>query len=115
MKSWQDVGAFSDLEREGVLIAKVRGREIGVVLVGTEPRALRNRCPHSGAPLCRGRVVERLTGPPGSYALEGRRTLSCPWHGWQFDLETGESPDEPKMRVAVYAVEVRDGRVLVEA
>ncbi|MDX6546104.1 MAG: Rieske-like [2Fe-2S] domain, partial [Gaiellales bacterium] len=38
-----------------------------------------------------------------------------PWHGWEFDLESGVCPDDGRMRVAVYPVQVRDGRVLVEA
>jgi 3-phenylpropionate/trans-cinnamate dioxygenase ferredoxin subunit len=78
-------------------------------------RAVRNRCPHHGAPLCRGQVLERIGGAPGRYALSGREVLRCPWHGWEFDLETGRSLDEPSMRVAVYPARVADGRVLVRA
>ena len=116
LAEWVDVGAAADLERTGRLVARVNGREIGVVAEpdGT-PHGIRNRCPHHGGPLCLGRVGERVEGGPGRYELAGRRTLRCPWHGWEFDLETGVCVDEPGLRAAVYPVRVEDGRVLVQA
>jgi nitrite reductase/ring-hydroxylating ferredoxin subunit len=60
-------------------------------------------------------VGERVEGEPGVYELTGRRTLRCPWHGWEFDLETGVCVDEPALRAAVYAVRVEGDRVLVRA
>jgi uncharacterized protein len=39
----------------------------------------------------------------------------CPWHGWEFDLETGRCLDDPALRAAVYPVRVEAGRVLVRA
>ena len=74
---------------------------------------VRNRCPHSGAPLCRGRVRDREAGEPGAYALAGERVLRCPWHGWEFDLESGRCLDDAAMRAAVYPVEIADGAVRV--
>ena len=114
MTEWHDVGSLVDLEREGRLIARVGGREVGVILVAGELRGVRNRCPHHGGPLCLGRVVERFRGDPGQYALGGRHVLRCPWHGWEFDPATGICLDEPSMRVAVYPAEERDGRVRVQ-
>ena len=115
--SWHDVGDAGVLEAEGVIVTRVAGREIGVVLDRETGRvhALRNRCPHHGAPLCRGRVRTRLEGAPGTYELADRRVLHCPWHGWQFDLESGRSPDDAGMRVAVYDARIESGRVLVHA
>jgi nitrite reductase/ring-hydroxylating ferredoxin subunit len=115
-RTWVDVGAVADLEREGRLVARVDGRELGVLTDpdGT-PHGIRNRCPHHGGPLCLGKVAERVEGEPGVYELTGRRTLRCPWHGWEFDLETGVCVDEPSLRTAVYPVRVEAGRVLVHA
>ena len=114
---WHDIGSLEELERDGRLVARVGGRELGVVkdpdggrLVG-----IRNRCPHHGGPLCLGRVRERESGAPGRYSLDGTRVLRCPWHGWEFDLDTGRCRDEPSLRVAVYAVRIDGGRVLVDA
>jgi 3-phenylpropionate/trans-cinnamate dioxygenase ferredoxin subunit len=117
VSGWHDVGSLGELERAGRVVARVGGREIGVVLgPDGEPRALRNRCPHHGAPLCLGEVVDRLESPaPGHYAASGHAVLRCPWHGWEFDLEGGACLDEPSLRVAVYPSRVENGRVLVRA
>jgi 3-phenylpropionate/trans-cinnamate dioxygenase ferredoxin subunit len=116
MKEWHNVCAIEELESTGCVIARLGGREIGVL---RRPdgglTAVRNRCPHHGAPLCLGTVYERLVGEPGRYATSGRPVLRCPWHGWEFELDTGRCADEPSLRAAVYAVQVVDGRVLVEA
>ncbi len=115
MTGWHDVGSAADLERAGRLVARVDGREVGVLLdrAGGGVHGVRNRCPHHGAPLCLGRIRERERGGPGEYELSGRRVLRCPWHGWEFDLETGACLDEPSLRVATYPAEVADGRVRV--
>jgi nitrite reductase (NADH) small subunit len=112
---WQDVGSVAELERDGRLVARVEGREVGVLLDASDGsvHGVRNRCPHHGAPLCLGRIRERERGAPGRYELSGRRVLRCPWHGWEFDLETGRCLDDPSLRVAVYAAEVAGGRVRI--
>jgi nitrite reductase (NADH) small subunit len=116
LAEWVDVGSVADVERDGRLVARVNGREVGVVSDGDGAlHGIRNRCPHHGGPLCLGRVGERVAGDPGVYELTGRRTLRCPWHGWEFDLETGVCLDEPMLRTAVYAVRVERGRILLEA
>jgi nitrite reductase (NADH) small subunit len=117
-RAWHDVASVDQLQRDGIVITRAGGREIGVMLdeQSGRPVAIRNRCPHMGAPLCKGTIRSRETGTPGSYGLEtGLRVLHCPWHGWEFDLESGTCPEDDRMRVAVYPVRVEDGRVLVEA
>jgi nitrite reductase/ring-hydroxylating ferredoxin subunit len=112
---WRDVGSVADLERVGHVVARIGGREIGVVAVNGELRGVRNRCPHHGGPLCLGTVRERVEGDPGQYELAGRAVLRCPWHGWEFDAESGRCLDDDSMRVAVYPAKAVDGRVLVQA
>jgi nitrite reductase (NADH) small subunit len=115
--SWHDVGALDDLESQGVIVARVEGREIGVVLdreTGSV-HAIRNRCPHHGAPLCKGTVRTRLEGEPGTYRMAEQRVLHCPWHGWQFDVTSGKSPDNARMRVRVYDTRIEAGRILISA
>ena len=92
-------------------IVTVGARSIGVFNVGGRYYALRNVCPHQGAPLCRGPLTgTTLPGPPGSYryAREGE-ILRCPWHGWEFDVTNGRSIFNP------HAVRVRNYPVAVEA
>lgn len=112
--TWEDIGSVADLERDGHVIARVGGREIGVVRVNGDLRGVRNRCPHHGGPLCLGTVRERLGGKPGGYELAGTRVLRCPWHGWEFDAATGQCVDDASMRVAVYPAKAEGGRVFVD-
>jgi nitrite reductase/ring-hydroxylating ferredoxin subunit len=114
MSGWHDVGSLTDLERDGHVVARVEGREVGVVAVGGELRGVRNRCPHHGGPLCLGTVEQRLAGRPGGYDLTGELVLRCPWHGWEFDPATGACLDDAALRVAVYPAKVDGERVLVD-
>ncbi|HET6849362.1 MAG TPA: Rieske (2Fe-2S) protein [Gaiellales bacterium] len=115
-RAWHDVGSEADLRRSGRLLARIGGREVGVLLDDDgAARAFRNRCPHHGAPLCEGVVRPRLAGTPGAYRLDGTAVLHCPWHGWQFDLRSGHCPEDARMRVAVYEARIEAGRVLVHA
>lgn len=92
----------------GRRIVEINGRSIGVFNVNDEFYAVRNRCPHKGAPLCRGMVTGLVVGD--LYEFEYQRDgeiLRCPWHGWEFDLKTGGSIFNPhKMRVKSYPVSV---------
>jgi len=117
MSEWHDVGSLGEFERKGRVVASVGGRGVGVLAdpVGNRLVAVRNRCPHQGGPLCEGLVSERIAGAPGTYQLQRQSVLRCPWHGWEFDVESGVCRDDPKMRVAVYPVKVEKGRVLVKA
>lgn len=99
----------SDLPPGEVEIVTVGAVEIGVYNVDGEYYALHNRCPHRGAPLCEGRITGLLTGPePGEYEFtrEGE-IVRCPWHGYEFDITTGEFVLTPgKLRTMTYDVEV---------
>lgn len=117
MKEWHDIASLEQLERDGRVIVRIGGREVGVLVNPADGslKALRNRCPHVGSPLCRGTVRTRERGTAGRYELETGKVLRCPHHGWEFDLDTGVCLDDPAMRVAVYEVKVVDGRVQVLA
>jgi nitrite reductase (NADH) small subunit len=53
-----------------------------------------------------------LGGPLGHGRLDGC-VLSCPWHGWQYDVRTGENEFDRALRLATYEVVVEDGEVKV--
>ena len=81
-------------------IVTVAGREIGIFNVGGEFFALANRCPHAGGPLCAGRIVSAgAVRRAGQYRLaRASEFLRCPWHGWEFDIRTGQSWCDPELR-----------------
>lgn len=93
-------------------IVEVAGRSIGVFNVHGEFYALRNRCPHQGGTLCEGQLSGFATATvPGQYAYTRHgEILRCPWHGWEFDVKTGQSWLDPEcMRVKRYDVHVEKG------
>jgi 3-phenylpropionate/trans-cinnamate dioxygenase ferredoxin subunit len=98
-------------------LVTVKGREIGLFNVKGEFFALANRCPHMGGPLCRGMIVALVQSDgPGSYRLTRRQEfLRCPWHGWEFDIRTGQSWCDPNdLKIRQFAVSVEPGATLVK-
>ncbi len=53
-----------------------------------------------------------LQGPLGDGLLDGP-VLTCPWHGWQYDVRTGENEFDRAIRLQTYDVRVEDGDVKV--
>jgi nitrite reductase (NADH) small subunit/3-phenylpropionate/trans-cinnamate dioxygenase ferredoxin subunit len=85
-------GACRSVEAEGV----------GIALFNVEGTiyALDNCCPHAGGPIGEG----QLDGP----------IVTCPWHGWRFDVTTGVRPENPVFTVSRYRVNVVNGDILVQ-
>ena len=101
------VAAVDEIEPGERKIVSVAGRSIGVFNVAGEFFALRNRCPHQGGLLCQGRLWGALRSEsPGEFEYEPKREiLTCPWHGWEFHVRTGQSWCAPE-RLAVRRYEV---------
>ena len=92
------------LKLEEVPIGESRCVQLGDAQVGLfrSPDglfAIDNICPHRGAPLHDGMVSDSQ--------------VTCPWHQWQFQLEDGVCLNIPKVRIATFAVEVRDGTIWI--
>ena len=113
------VANASDIPDGGRLIVEVAGRSIGVFNVGGAFYALRNRCPHNGGPLCEGGPIYSLfeAPRPGVYRVDtSRKFVTCPWHGWEYDIATGQSWWDPaRSRVRSYPVSVTSGAHLAAA
>ena len=109
------VGRLSEFPPGTRKIVTVGGRSIGVFNIGGQFFALRNQCPHQGAPLCRGRVKgTTIPGKPYEYVYgRDQEIIQCPWHGWEFEITTGRTFFNPhRMRVKTYEVSVEpDGEV----
>jgi nitrite reductase/ring-hydroxylating ferredoxin subunit len=109
------VGKVCDFEDGGRKIVDVNGKSIGIFRVDGEFYALRNRCPHQFGPLCAGTLAPRaVSAGPGDVRMDsGPPLLACPWHGWEYDLATGQSfmgPGRGNAPVLSYDVRVLPGR-----
>lgn len=62
--------------------------------------AIDNACPHAGGPLGEGKCVDGI--------------VECPWHGWKFDVRTGQRVKNPNFTVACCDVRVQDGQIQIK-
>lgn len=80
----------------------VKAGKITVALcnVGGTVYALDNTCPHAGGPLSEG-------------FIDGE-CVECPWHGWRYNVKTGERPENPEIKVDCYPVHIDGDSIQVE-
>ncbi|MCR6032133.1 Rieske 2Fe-2S domain-containing protein [Nocardioides sp. zg-579] len=110
------VGTVEEVRRDGCRIVEVDGRAVGVISVGEDFYAITDRCPHMGASMCAGSLGgTMLASRPHEYVYGlADRVIRCPWHGWEFDLETGRSLLEPRRRaLRTWRVTQQDGDVVL--
>jgi 3-phenylpropionate/trans-cinnamate dioxygenase ferredoxin subunit len=105
---------LTDLEKSGIAGAETGGRALVVVRTPQGVRVLRGLCPHQGALLSGGVLCGHSSaGQIGEYRYERQgEIVRCPWHGWEFDCETGSSLHDPNgTRIAFYESHICDGYV----
>ena len=110
------IGKTDEIPTDKPMIIDINGVSIGVVKKSGKYYAMRNLCPHRLAPLCKGTIDgTMIPSKPKElkFAMEDQ-VIRCPWHGWEFDLETGHALFGISSRKAtVYPVEVKNNEVYV--
>ena len=93
---------------------------IGVFRVGGAYHAYQNRCAHQGGPVCEGLVLGRVEAVLGADKevvqerfSETEIHLVCPWHGYEYAIDTGRCVAEPRLSLRSFKVVERDGGVYV--
>ena len=86
------VASIGDVKPGSGVVAEAHGKAIAVFNVDGTFYAIDNTCVHRGGPL-------------GEGDLEGS-VVTCPWHGWRFNVTTGACMNNPSSRVASYEVKV---------
>lgn len=112
------VARIDELPDDRGHVVDVDGRAVGLFRVGDEVHALLNTCPHQGGPVGTGGVFPSVCAEIRDGRLHERLdhddlVVSCPWHGWEFDLRTGVCKADRSRRVVRFDTVVRDGRVAV--
>jgi nitrite reductase (NADH) small subunit len=92
--------AVSEIPPGKIREVTVAGKALAVANVAGEFHAIDNTCLHRGGPL-------------GDGPMEGK-IVTCPWHGWQYDVTTGKTCQNPSVAVKMYSVEVRGEDVFVD-
>jgi len=114
------VGPVHEIPDGGGVLVIAGGTEIGLFRGRGALHAYENRCRHQGGPVCTGEIVGRY-----EQVLNADRTVSrerfvddepriaCPWHGWEYDLETGRCTADRRFRLRRIPVVVHDGDAYV--
>lgn len=99
MSDFMKVASLSDLAAGSCKTVEANGRAIALFNVNGTIYALDNTCLHRGGPL-------------GEGMLEGE-VVTCPWHGWQYGVKTGENVMDSSLKVAAYPVQVEGNDIKV--
>ena len=110
------VAEVSEIPPGARKLVTVNDRPVVLFNLAGEFYGLNNKCPHEGGSLCHGAVTGFIdAAEPGKYTQSRHGELiRCPWHGWEFDIRTGQSWCDPeRIKVRRYGVEVAKGGELV--
>jgi NAD(P)H-dependent nitrite reductase small subunit len=94
------VAALSDVPEGGGIQVDAKGRPIALFKVQGQVYAIDNTCLHRGGPLAEGFVQGTA--------------VSCPWHGWRFDVTNGVCLMNPSAKVPCFPVSVEGNDVFVD-
>ena len=100
---WLDVASVSEIPQDRAKVVKVKGCDRVAVFrhgdQGEKLSAVASVCAHQGGPLGEGKVVDGC--------------ITCPWHGYQYRPEDGQSPPPYTEKIATYEVRVDGERVML--
>ena len=100
ISDYRRVGSIAQLRAQDRLIADVGEQSVVLFEVAGAVVAIPAECPHAGGPIC-----------------DGERTgasLSCPWHGYNFDLESGACEEDDSLSLERYEVRIEGDDIFVK-
>jgi nitrite reductase (NADH) small subunit len=101
-KAWIDIGALADIPPQGARVVRTPRGCIAVFRTADDRVfALDDKCPHQGGPLSEG-IVHGAS-------------VTCPLHNWVISLESGAAQGADEGVVRFYVLDVKAGRILLEA
>ncbi len=99
MGEFVTVAKVSEIPENGGRVVTAQGRTLALFKVGGNVHVIDNTCVHRGGPLGEGEVSGMI--------------VTCPWHGWEYDVATGENPLDPSLKVERFEVRVEGDAVQV--
>ncbi|MDR3621294.1 MAG: Rieske 2Fe-2S domain-containing protein [Paludisphaera borealis] len=99
MPKFVKLATLGELPVGGAKEVEFDGRVYALFNVEGAISAIDGICPHQGGPLADGQLEGCL--------------VACPWHGWEFNVQTGATPLGPRIKVDVFEVKIEGDDVLV--
>jgi len=91
----------ADMKAGELRCVSAGGKKLTLANVGGKYYCVDNECTHAGGPLCEGKI-------------DGKGSITCPWHGSMFDVKDGKVLQGPAMEmVKSYKVAVKNGELFV--
>ena len=78
----------------------VSGRHVALFRLGDDFYAIDNLCLHKAGPLC--------DGP-----IDSNNVVTCPWHGWSYEIKTGTLVQDPRVGVSKHEVRIDGDQISV--
>ena len=113
------VAKASDLKDGDRRIVVSGKHEVGVFFKDGEYHAYSNYCLHAGGPACEGILVNKVVdiiAPDRTYegqTFSDELPFVCPWHGYEYDIKTGECAGDRRLRLRKYPVVRRGDEIFV--
>lgn len=110
------VSTVDDIKPGKRAVVDIEGQEIAIFNVKGEYHAFLNYCVHQGGPACEGLVSGTLTVNEDFELTYDREDeiIACPWHGWEFDLNTGEHLANSKYSIPSYDIMIDGGDIYIK-
>jgi 3-phenylpropionate/trans-cinnamate dioxygenase ferredoxin subunit len=110
-----EAGLVDDLPEAEPTPRRVGNRELVLVRWRGTVYALRNLCPHMSKSFELGDVLPRAIGSVGGPAFSaGEPVMTCPWHQYEYALDSGRCLTDLRLRIAAYPTRIENGRILVD-
>ena len=93
------VGNIADFTPGQGQMVVVNGRHVALFRLGDGFHAIDNLCLHRGGPLCDGQIDNDV--------------VTCPWHGWSYEIKTGTMVQDRRVGVSCHEVRIDGDRVAV--
>ncbi|MEJ5328060.1 MAG: Rieske (2Fe-2S) protein [Candidatus Bathyarchaeia archaeon] len=90
----------AELKAGSMKLVNVAGRNILLARYGDQVYGVSNRCPHMGCSLANGTLKDYI--------------VTCPCHGWSFDVRTGEYQKAKQIKLITYECKIQDGKIYVK-
>jgi len=113
-------GRVEDYADGARVLVEVDGREVFVFEREGRWYAFENVCRHMGGPVGEGLIIGKVVSILDEHQAHVRDEFStdeihivCPWHGWEYDIETGECAANRRIRLRRFEAVARGGNVYV--
>ena len=110
-----NIGSASEFADPGRRVIAFERFEVAIFKLDGEFFAYLNHCPHMGGPACQGKMIAKVEEviaedrtSKGMMFSKSKMHVVCPWHGYEYDLKTGECVGDRRLKLRKFDV-VRRG------